>query len=240
VDFLESQSFKRRAIKTALSSPNKEVCGIFKWNEFNTALDFMRFENASCEENFFLVNSKHFYKLYKDNEVFCLFHSHPSTSDKISDLDIEISESLMLPSYIFSNKTKECSLYFPQSYTPPDLMGRPFIPELQDCVILFKDYFKLKLNIDLSKQYTDWCRKFKDSNAFLINQLDEHFEPINAENLEAGDLIIFNPDIDRYFHIGIYDGNDNFLHHPSAYLSKIELLTDKHRSNVYNIYRYKG
>jgi hypothetical protein len=226
------------SFKYSIRNNNRESCGIFVLDNFN--FSFLPLENKFLKHrNYFLADSEIFSKHLINKKIFCLFHSHTIDSVEPSDLDIEVSQSLCLPSYIFSISSRDTCLYFPDSYNPPDLYGRQFISHLQDCVSFFKDFYFKKLNINLLNKYKDWGRKRLGSNEYLISNLELHFNEIQIKDIRYGDLIIFNPTITEFFHLGIYSENEKLAHHPYGMLSTEELITKETWNQVYKVYRYK-
>lgn len=183
---------------------------------------------------YFATNSEEFNSLYKQDKIISLFHSHTNLPENPSLMDKETSESLCLPSYIFSNKTKRNFLYFPKSQKRSNLIGRVFVPEFQDCVCLLKDYF------GMNARDINWARQGENSNNILFDNLNIYFDEVNKTKFKKHDVLVFNPDISNLYHVGMYIEDGYLLHHPIDMLSKKELLTDKHLSNVYKVYRYKG
>jgi len=227
------------AFKHSLKNADREACGIFVLDNFE--FSFIPIENS------FLQNDGHFIgdnEVFSENlinkKIFCLFHSHLIDSVDPSDLDIEVSESLCIPSYIFSTLSKNSSLYYPASYSPPDLYGRIFISHLQDCVTFVKDFYLNELNINLTDQNKDWGRKGNLSNDHLISGLNKSFNVIeNIKKVQYGDILVLRPSITPFFHLAVYSKNNKMAHHPYGMLSIQELITDSTWNQVYKVYRHK-
>ena len=227
------------AFRYSLKNADREACGIFVLD--NLEFSFIPIENTFLKgDKYFIGNYEIFSKYLINKKIFCLFHSHLADSVNPSDLDIEVSESLCLPSYIFSTSSKNSFLYYPKTHTPPNLYGRIFIGHLQDCITFVKDFYLKELNINLNSQNKDWGRKGNNSNDHLIASLNRLFDPIeNFSDVSYGDVLVFRPSIDQFFHLGIYLKNNNFAHHPYSMLSVRELITDHTWNQVYKVYRYK-
>ena len=228
------------AFKYSIKNNSREACGIFVLDNFQ--FSFIPLKNHFLKnDSYFVAENETFSKYFIDKKILCLFHSHTTDSVEPSDLDIEISESLCIPSYIFSTSNKNSYLYFPSNYIAPELYGRQFIGHLQDCFIFFKDFYLKELNINLFNKYKDWGRKRLNSNDYLISSLDLHFNEVkNKKNIQYGDVMVFNPTLTQFFHLGIYLENQELAHHPYGMLSAKELITDQTWNQVYKVYRYKG
>jgi len=232
-----------QAIKHGLKFTERESCGLFIYNESFSDFSFLPLENQDIKnKNFFTIDNKIFYSLYNKDRIISLFHTHVDCNEDPSHFDIEISESLGLPSLIYSLQTKEFSLTYPQSYTPKKLFGRIFIPFFQDCLIFYKDYLDLNCNIQLSKDIKCWARKRKNSNDSLISQIEKNFIDLKTKDLnllKKGDLIVFRPGMTPLMHLAAFHENGYYMHHPIFLLPKKELFTPDIMNKVYKIYRHK-
>jgi proteasome lid subunit RPN8/RPN11 len=228
------------AIKHSRRNSEAETCGLFLYKENYSDYEFRSLENEfQFDPHFFSIKNKDFYPHLFSNNIICLFHSHPHCSEHLSDLDIEVSRSLGLPSLVYSLQTKEFNLYYPESYKPRPLIGRVFIPFFQDCVIFVKDYYKLELGIDLCAFISCWARKKHNPNKALLSVINEHFNEVNNSTLLKGDLLVFHPQDTRLFHLAVYHENHKIFHHPLSGLPRKELFTPTLMNKVYKIYRYK-
>lgn len=229
------------ALKSCISN-SSEVCGVFYFkDEFNYDYDYMSFENAdSFNSNHFAINNKEFYKLYLNKKIISLFHSHTNDFDETpSETDIEVSESLALPSMIFSKKTRNNFIYFPKSEKPRSLERRLFIPFFQDCVTYIKDMYILELGIKLQNNIHNWARRRNDPNSFLFEEIDNNFIKIKYSDLKKYDIIVFKPSTENLHHLAVYTGDNQISHHPISSFPRKELFTPEDLNKVYNLYRHK-
>jgi proteasome lid subunit RPN8/RPN11 len=230
-----------KAIRDALSS-NRERCGVLYFkDQFNYEYDYMPLDNADLvDDNHFSINNKKFYDLYLNQKIISLFHSHTKDYDENpSDVDIQVSESLSLPSMIFSLKTKENFIYFPKSESPRKLEKRLFIPFFQDCVSYIKDMYILELGIKLQEKIINWARRRNDPNKFLFTEIDQHFNEVNYSELKKYDVIAFKPSISNLHHLAVYFDDNRIMHHPTSSFPRTELFTPEMLNKVYKIYRHK-
>lgn len=226
------------AIKKSLSTPN-ELCGIFCMSEdFN--YEFIHFDNADkINPNHFSINNKEFYKLYLKKKIISLFHSHTKDFDETpSSDDIEVSESLALPSMIFSLKTKEQFIYFPKSHKPIPLLRRVFIPYFQDCVSFIKDVYYFDLGIKLQNFVFNWARRRDNPNELLIKEMNKIFFEVKS-GIQKYDIIVSRPSTTNLFHLAIYEGDNSINHHPIGAYPRKELFIPECTNKVYKVYRYK-
>jgi len=241
-DFQEPGNTKPilKAIKYALQNKNLEQFGFFKFNDSYSDYEFVPCENLnSFNPHFFSSNNYDFYKSYLDKKIISLFHTHLIDSPEPSNLDKEISNSVGLPSFILSIKSKKSFLFYPRSYRPRPLVKRVFIPYFQDCITFVKDFYYLNLNINLPNLFNDWSRDISNSNTKLINNIEQFFNPLDLTEIKHGDLIVFKPIDFALFHVAVCDNNSHYWHHPAGMYPSKELLVNIDQNKVYKVYRYK-
>lgn len=239
-EFTHNSIFKS-AIRHSHLNKKSESCGLFIYDETFTNCSFVPLNNENTHNsNLFSMNDNIFFSLYQKKRIVSLFHSHIDYDENLSNLDIEVAESFGLPSMVYSLLTKELELYYPESHQPNNLFRRVFIPFFQDCMIFVKDYFYLKLNINLSTKIKNWSRKKQKTNENLLSTMNQHFFEVKQDNSELlnGDVVIFSPDYRGIFHLGVYEDH-YLLHHPIYQLPKKEIFTTDIMNKVYKIYRYK-
>ena len=230
-----------QALKYALKNRTIEQFGFFKFNETYSDYEFVQCKNLnSFNPNFFSSNDYGFYKSFLDKKIICLFHSHLIDSPAPSQLDIEISNSIGIPSFIFSIKSKNSFLFYPENHCARPLIKRIFIPYFQDCVTFVKDFYKLNLNINLSKIINNWSRRLNDSNQALVELLETFFITVSWLEIQHGDLIVFKPLDFAFFHLAVCCDESHYWHHPADRYPAKELLSLLDKNKVYKVYRYKG
>ena len=227
-------------LRYSLSSPNQEVGCVFYFNESFSDYNFLNIQSKNLiEKNFFSCSDSTFYKLFKENRVISLFHTHIESGPELSDFDIEIANSFILPSCVFSVKTKEFNLYYPENFKPRPLSKRIFIPMFQDCITFVKDFYLKHMQINLHTITNNWARDRKNSNEILINVLNDNFFEVNKKDLKYGDIIVMRPLDSRYFHLVVYLGSNEVFHHPMFMLPRKEFIKPEALNKVYKVYRYK-
>jgi len=229
-----------QSIKFSLKNPNHESFGFFGFSKNFDDYTFVKGNNCDLvNKHHFINHNNDFYDYFFDKRIICLFHSHLLDSPKPSDLDKEISNSFGIPSFIFSVKSKESYLYYPDSYVPRELSERIFIPIFQDCITFVKDYYRIKYNINFNEKIQNWARDRKNSNQKLEDLLNKYFLESTVSSIKEGDLIVFNPNQTSLFHVGIYLKDQYYIHHPISCLPTKELFTTESINRVYKVYRYK-
>jgi proteasome lid subunit RPN8/RPN11 len=92
---------------------NIECCAFVGKNKNKYVAQFV--PNRSPHPNvFFCIDPVDFLKFKSENEMVCLFHSHPSSDEKFSEQDINNSEATCLPFLVYSLPANKFSLYEPK------------------------------------------------------------------------------------------------------------------------------
>lgn len=230
----------KKAFKFGLKNPESEVFGFFIHSNKSQNYEFIEGKNLdSFYKNHFISNDNFFYDCYLSNKIISIFHTHIDCDPKPSPIDIEISKSLGLPSFIFSLKNKNTSLYYPESYSSIDLFDRDFIPLFQDCVTFAKDFYLKVLNINLLKNIKNWARYRSDPNEDFLKIVNENFNEVEISKINYGDLIVFKPNESILYHVGVFLGENYFAHHPLLCKPKKEILNEEWVNKVYKVYRHK-
>lgn len=115
-----------------------------------------------------------------------------------------------------------------------DLEHRPFRHGTSDCFALVRDYYRVKLGIELQDVPRKW-RWWEDQNI-----IEEHIEPLGffvvKGDPKPGDvwLASFSSQSNVMNHCGVLVDNDLTLHHPGAN----EPVSDMKKAAFMPIYRY--
>lgn len=230
----------KKCFKFLKKPASHEACGFFYIDSSSMEPDFQCLENENeCNSNDFINKNPIFYKRYLKKEILCLAHNHLHRDSTPSQIDVSVSESFALPSYILSVSHNDSYLYYPNNYKPRTLENRIFIPQLQDCVNYVKDYLLFNFNINLHIYEINWARRKLNPNLFLFEVLNNYFEEIKNKDYQNGDLLVFEPTLYQYYHLGIVDHNNYIFHHPVNMFPRKELINSEILNKVYKVYRYK-
>jgi proteasome lid subunit RPN8/RPN11 len=229
-----------KSFRHLLGDSKNESCGIFVYKNNKLEYDFIPLENKnSYWEDQFTINGEILYKYLLSKDIIALCHSHNVDDPTLSEIDLEISEALGVPSFVISTSSKKSYLYYPQSYKPPPLKGRIFIPMFQDCMTYVKDYYEMELNIKLSKDIKNWARDRSDTNKNLMSEINNNFKLINNKNIKKGDIFIFDKNPSGLFHLGVVGSDLTLHHHPINCFPFNQFIDTKSADKVYKVYRYK-
>ena len=148
-----------------------------------------------------------------------------------------MSEEMGIPFLIYSLITKKFFLYYPKSYKAESLSGRPYVTGFYECLGVAKDYFNEVAKIDVH----DWNKNYWPGirgNIDMIKRFERHMTKITLEEMSKGDLIVFEIRNERTYHVGVYEGGDNFVHQRSQHLSGSQMLDERWRKRIKYVYRY--
>ena len=234
--------FEQDIIDHAESNPREEVCGfILLENDLSVRTEPTANESPVKERAFSISPLKFLnYKLNKT--ILGIYHSHPVTSETPSKKDKALSEEMGIPYLIYSIKSKKFFLYYPKSFKPPSLTGRPYVKGFYECTCMLKDYFAIELKKDISQ----WNKNYwlpeedKKANKLLRSILTKNTIEVDSKNLQKHDIIVFEVKKNKRFHVGIYMGGNEFVHQPDKILSKREFLEDRWQNKIKQVHRHKS
>jgi cell wall-associated NlpC family hydrolase len=116
--------------------------------------------------------------------------------------------------------------------------GRPYISNVYDCFTLARDFLFKEFNYDvgLHPRPADWANWNPHYISKTWASLD--FTPVE-DKLQYGDILFFAIASKTINHIGIYLGEDKFIHHLYERLSHLDYLPKWHKQFIKAI-RYAG
>lgn len=93
---------------------NVECCAFVGKNENQYVAEFVT-NRSPYPNSFFCIDPVDFLKFKNQNNIICLFHSHPSSDETFSEQDIDNSEATCLPFLVYSLPANKFSLYEPKT-----------------------------------------------------------------------------------------------------------------------------
>lgn len=174
-------------------------------------------------------------KMFADQD-YAVIHSHtmkqhdfdfrtPSHADMIAQRNCEMPFGIVH----CDGENVSDILWFGGDTPIPDLINRQYIPNVQDCFTLARDYYRLNYNIDFGTHP-------RPANWYEWNPhyIEHHFKDlgliqIRPENLKVGDILLFNIASNYASHIGIVTGEDKFIHHLLNRTSAEDKISKWHR-----------
>lgn len=218
----------------------KEACGLILKKDQEEY--FLPCENeADDPKNSFTISDRTVIENY-DN-ILSVVHSHcdeppiPSIHDQESQAITRFPYGILsvISGYAgdvyFWGRTEKNNLM--------DLIGKPYIWKIHDCLTLVQDYYRSFLDID----FPDFVREPGNQKTIYrkIRNCTHDFEQVSER--QTNDLIFFPDEC----HLGIYLGNGELLHHPGddepfspCNLSRREPFSEvtAYTTRHYEIWRY--
>lgn len=152
-----------------------------------------------------------------------VYHTHPDETATPSDHDLaRINRAdTPLPWLIASWPEAEVTLTLPRGQSP--LIGRKFTHGVEDCYTLIRDFYKLKLGINLYnyQRQDEWWEK--GQNLYLENYKGEGFYEVPLEEIQYGDMLLMQVMSDTTNHAATYLGDGSILHHLYGRLSRVDV-----------------
>lgn len=125
-------------------------------------------------------------------------------------------------------------------YSP--YLGKAYDLGFSDCYSLVRDFYISVYSIFLPNYarpegyaYNNELSVF----ARILSNPDFVSKPVAREYLEVGDVLVFRVASDQANHLGIYVGNNLFIHHLHGGLSKEDNLDHKHFRRIMTVIRHK-
>ena len=225
----------KEIIKYLFDKYPEEACGLIV-NKKGKAVWIPCENTAEDKKENFIISSTDYIRASLSGDLMAIVHSHPDASPEPSEHDKKTSNFLGIPYIIYSLPDIEKVVYNPD-YKRNPLIGREYSFGEQDCYSLVRDYYRQELNIELPTTVfeDDWWEKG-------LNYFDDLFDSFGfqkVDNLEKNDLIFFKVMAPIANHVGVYLGEDLFLHHAVNRLSCRESVNSVWRKYITGYYRCK-
>lgn len=218
---MEKKEAIEKAIRAAIASPYFEMCGYILKSK-SGGYDFFECENiATYKQDEFEIDMSDTDAALALGEIVYVVHSHPnqyqlhhlSAFDRLAQYDNNDGDWLLIkPDFSY------------EIYPPiPKFRGRTYVPMVTDCYSIMKDFYDLcgKQMVDY-KRDGDWWDEGK--NLYLDNIGNEGFHQVAKEDIQPGDTMLFCYASSVPNHCGIYIGDNQFVHHMTNRVSKIDNL----------------
>lgn len=216
----------------------REACGFLVAPRDGTSERVIVCENAADEpERYFLIRPEDFARAEDAGTILAVWHSHAG-SPQPSEGDRAQCERHRIPYVIVSAEYASFTRIEPAGWEAP-LEGRAWVPGVQDCADLVRDYYWRKLGIALPNPHRDdhWWAKGQD----LIGKLHAEigFVWVPKEALRASDVLVFQRAYEIPHHVAVYLGDGLMLHHPYEQLSRIAPYDDHWRRCTFGVLRHR-
>lgn len=173
-------------------------------------------------------------------EVVAIWHSHPIGPPRLSPMDRAAMGKLGKPWVLYDGSSGEVYTYHPGPPGDQPLIGRPWRWGTLDCFSLARDYYRLTFGID----FPDFTRPAKWPPAepdFLLNSaMVLGFYEVAPTALAVHDVLLIRVMAEQPNHIGIYTGENTFLHHATGRASASDQYAARWRRQTAHVMRWGG
>jgi proteasome lid subunit RPN8/RPN11 len=238
------KNFKDDIIKIAKANPQQESCGLIYLDK-NKNPKVVECENIHDDpENFFKIKSEDYIFLEENYETLATFHSHPTSAAIPTEFDVLQADELGLPMYIYSLPEDSFYVYRPSMSHKKKILGRTFVPDLQNCLTCVIDFYLQKYNLDYPDKI-NWVetKDVKEGNGVALNAImglsNDSIEvrQIDKKDLDVNDLIVIKTLKSHYYHSGVLVNPNQVIHHSMHSICSIESLDSRWMNFVTKVFR---
>lgn len=215
----------------------RESCGLVV--EIDGVDQYVPCKNIA-DDRHFQIDPKDLMKAEDSGKIKVIVHSHPNVSVLPSQSDLIGCEKTQKPWMIVGWPHKDVYRFEPSGYVAP-LIGRVFDHGVVDCYTLIRDYYKLKLEIELPDfdREDKWWEK-EDQNLYVDNFEKAGFVAVPTASVRQHDVILMQWAIGKPHHASIYLGQDRIMHHVGGQLSRDEFYGELWRRCTRIVVRHKS
>lgn len=208
----------------AVEYPN-ECCGLIVDGEYVPC------DNLARGEHEFKIHPREIVRHRKGLQA--IVHSHPHTTAALSPFDKQQLQAFNIPWVITDGK--DFRIHDPAA-APVPLIGRSFIPGVQDCLTLVQDYYERELGI-IIEDVPRCPSRYKDPTK--PNMIDLHFERLGFEKrqlkggLQPHDVVVTETDTPGHGdHFMIFLGGYQIQSEDTVPLSGTDLVLQQLRDQI--------
>jgi len=222
-------------IHAEYEKPN-EACGlIYKSGEY---IDIYPCKNISSQkQEHFELSPFDYLKAAGRGKIIGIYHSQKDINPSVLDYVVSSGHKIYSVVYSYENDTfveiNEGAIKYAK------YIGQAFELGTSDCYSLIQDFYKNEYNIILNNY-------IRNDNVFKLNPdivrenyIKEGFIEIQYKDLQIGDGMVFGL-TKTSPHIGIFIGNNLFLHFPSEKYSTAQFITDSWKKQIIFCARHKN
>ena len=197
----------------------------------------------------FSINPIDYLKCSTRGQIVATYHSH-NKNNYFSLLDKESSYNHKI-NYIMYNVQSDSFQEYDYKQNKIFYLNKPFKVGKNDCFTLVRNYLKENLSIDLPESVTSAYEKGAKKNDLQqaidsieevsLNYDEKHFFRITTKDineLRKNDIIVLGIK-SKPFPLGIYLGDNLFIHHPRNKYITTEHINEKFFKRLLYVYRSK-
>ncbi len=183
----------------------------------------------------FLIDPRVYLK-WVDRLVF-VAHSHPNRSAAPSQADKGSCERANVPFLILSYPTGEIQCYSPCGYQP-DVIGRPFVYGIFDCLSLVRDFYQVERDVvldDVQRPAFGWWHQIEN-----LNVTHNHFKHWGFKAVDSpkhGDVVVMQLQASVPNHVAVFQQGGLILHQTVNNIGRLEQYGNYWRKNTVSFWR---
>lgn len=170
-------------------------------------------------------------------EVVGTYHSHPDGSAEPGMTDLQFCEATGMTMFIVGCPSSDFRAVEPTGYKAP-YEGRPYLYKVYDCLTLVQEWLDREMGIKVEAvphEYEWWLR---GEDLIMKNYAAAGFVNVDGE-LKRGDVLVITVG-NSPCHLGVYLGNNLFLHQPRSTASVVTVYGAHWRSMTHAVLRYQN
>lgn len=186
----------------AWEAPEVEVCGYIHNGEYH------RTPNLSLAPTDGVVGD------LPDLENITFFHSHPKGPDDLTLHDSEAAIATQTPYLVFSLDPIGWAYFDPEDFDKAAYADRPYLYGVYDCYTLVQHYLKNELGCTISDYPRRYSGEWEQEGWDVF---DKEWRKYGDEVMtpQKGDVLLLSTgDGSRTDHLGVFDDDAYFYHHP--------------------------
>ena len=223
----------------ARKTPKEEICGFIVATDFGE--EIYPTKNVSSQPTRgFEISAEEFVRASKGGRIVATYHSHPSNSVSPSDIDKRTCYRSGLPMLIVSSISGQSEWVKPES-DDFKLEGRIFAYGVFDCYELVRDYYRLKLGIDLPVIASEEGWWNRGQNLFLENVTRCNLVEVPGPTRREHDILLLQYllRVKVPHHLAVYVGDSEILHQPMHQFSGRTLYGNSWRLRTRHTLRHQ-
>jgi len=232
---------KKAIVKHATRENPRECCGlIVEKDNHKFSVECRNVAENPCKT--FSLSSFDYLKGSKKGNIIAIYHSHVNEEERFSPLDISNSQSHRV-NYILYNLPKNSFSFFDYKKNKTLIFNKAFKTQTADCYSLVKEEFAKHGASLIDKKDSRLDPTWSRSNPGLIEEIFEmnpKVKRVPLSDVKKYDILVFElVKGNGPVHVGLYLGDDTFMHHPRDRYPCVEPLKKSYRKKIYDVYRHE-
>lgn len=230
---------KAHAIKDA----PYEACGLVVVNQLGEVSVIPCENRARNKRGQFIISVEDERVAEKKGHVAAFYHSHADdvanpSLESFSREDLDISYECGIPALLYTHPNDTWKFNVPVTYTPANLLGRPFAWGIWDCYTLVRDYYLINKKVVMGSYLPPENATEASDFGYETLAQKENFHEVPLSEAREGDVMLIKLKSNFINHCLIYLGGNEYLHQPALRISSKGTLDERIQKYVAKTLRY--